>query len=163
MHLLEYPLAILIILVLLSLAGYFGWRQWHQLRSLRETDDVPAEDRDYLRGQAHRRLLGCALMVLLAGLLAGWYILGPDEQTVRLVQQANQNALNPQQQRMLSRGVTCVTALLLVLVALVAVAAADYVAIRRFGLRHYRRIQADRREMIERELSQLRSDRNGRS
>lgn len=161
MHLLEYPLAVLIVSLLLFLAGYYGWRQWQQLARLRQPGEVSTEDQTYLRWQAYRRLCGCGLMALLAGLLAAWYLLGPNEQALRLVEQARQGPVTRDQQRTLSGGVACVTAALLVLLALVAIAAADVLAIRRFGLRHYRRIQADRREMIERELAHLRSDRNG--
>ena len=50
---------------------------------------------------------------------------------------------------------------LLLLLAIVILAGIDFFAIRRFGLRHYRQIQADRRAMIEGELSRIRSQRNG--
>ena len=50
---------------------------------------------------------------------------------------------------------------LLVLLAIICLAAVDYFAIRRFGKHQYRKIQADRRAMIEGELTRLRSQRNG--
>ena len=50
---------------------------------------------------------------------------------------------------------------LLLLLAIILLAAVDFMAIRRFGLRHFRQIQADRRAMIEGELARIRSQRNG--
>jgi hypothetical protein len=45
--------------------------------------------------------------------------------------------------------------------AIIILAALDFFAIRRFGQRQYRKIQAERRAMIEGELTRLRSQRNG--
>jgi hypothetical protein len=50
---------------------------------------------------------------------------------------------------------------LILLMSIIFLAAIDFFAIRRFGLRHYRQIQADRRAMIEGELTRIRSQRNG--
>jgi hypothetical protein len=52
-------------------------------------------------------------------------------------------------------------ALLVVLLAVVVLAALDLLAIRRWGLRQFRKLQADRRAMIERQASRLRQGRNG--
>ena len=49
----------------------------------------------------------------------------------------------------------------LVLLTLVCLAFFDLFAIRRFGRRHYRQIQDDRRAMIERQVALLRTQRNG--
>ncbi|HZU37313.1 MAG TPA: hypothetical protein VFA18_15425 [Gemmataceae bacterium] len=157
MHLLEYTLAVVIVLGLLSLAGFFGWRQWQTLHRLPAQDDLPDEDRRYFRRQAWLRLVGCGLMVILAGLLVTWYLLGPNE----LAEQAHGQPATPAQQRVVTRSIACVTGVFAVLLALVGLATLDVLAIRRFGLRHYRRIQADRRAMIARQLARLQSERNG--
>jgi hypothetical protein len=52
---------------------------------------------------------------------------------------------------------------LLVLMIVVFMAALDYWATRRYGLRQHRKIIDDRRAMIEREISRLRQQRNGHS
>jgi hypothetical protein len=76
-------------------------------------------------------------------------------------------ASNPRQslpledQRYLNRFLRHIILLLLVLLVLIGVAAADWIAIRRYGQRHYRQIQADRRAMIKTEIARIRSQRNG--
>jgi len=50
---------------------------------------------------------------------------------------------------------------LLVLLAILATATLDLLAIRRFGRRQISQIQSDRRAMIEREVARMRRDRNG--
>jgi hypothetical protein len=50
---------------------------------------------------------------------------------------------------------------LLLLLGMVGIALYDMLAIRRFGQRHYRKIQEDRRAMIARQVARMRRDRNG--
>jgi len=157
----EYTIAFLIVVTLLSLAGYFGWRQYQALRDLPSEESMSDEDRRYFRRQAWRRLVGCALMVILAGLLSAWYLLGPNEQALILIEQAQKQPATPEQQRILGQGLLYLSAAFLVLLALVLVAGLDFLAIRSYGLRHYRRIQSDRRDMIQRQLIRLRGERNG--
>ena len=45
--------------------------------------------------------------------------------------------------------------------AVIFLAALDFWATRRYGLHQHRKIIADRRAMIEREVSRLRQERNG--
>lgn len=52
---------------------------------------------------------------------------------------------------------------LLVVLGILSLAAVDFWAIRRFGLRHFRQIQADRRAMLEDQIARFRRQRNGRS
>ena len=49
----------------------------------------------------------------------------------------------------------------LVLMAILYLAAADLWAIRQYSLRHHRKIQADRRAMIEDQAARMRRQRNG--
>ena len=49
----------------------------------------------------------------------------------------------------------------MVLLGIIILAAFDILAIRRYGLRQYRQIQADRREMIQEEVARIRGQRNG--
>jgi LPS O-antigen subunit length determinant protein (WzzB/FepE family) len=50
---------------------------------------------------------------------------------------------------------------LLVLLGVIVLAGLDLIAIRRYGQRHLRQIQADRRAMIEQQIARVRSQRNG--
>jgi hypothetical protein len=166
-HELELVLVALIVLVLVALAGLFGWRQWQLLRGLGHAE-LSVEDRVYYRHQAWRRLAGCVLMIVLAGLLSGWYLLGFDTRTAALTVRGNSTDTVAEavqrgaaMQRFLNLASFYVIFTLLVLLALVCVGAVDVLAIRRFGLRHYRKIQSDRRAMIEEQVSIMRSQRNG--
>ena len=52
---------------------------------------------------------------------------------------------------------------LLLVFAMILLAAFDFWAIARFGIRHHRQIQEDRRAMLESHAARLRSQRNGRN
>jgi hypothetical protein len=157
-----------LIVVLVGIAGYFAWRQWRTLRSLRGEHNLSPEDFTYTRRQAWRRLLGSLLMVLLAVLLGISFLLeGPANELVRQGE-ANQaqgvtRQLSPEQAHFFNVYRTFWLIFLLLLLAMIVLAAIDYFAIRRYGQRHYRQIQEDRRAMIEGELTRLRSRRNGHS
>jgi hypothetical protein len=160
----------LIVFVLLGISAYFIWRQKHVLRSLRENDNLPPEDRRYLRSMAWRRLIGSGLMVVLAALLTGWFLMGLGERANELGRQGDamrargeEPILDAEQLLFIRLSTSYVITILLVLLSILCLAAADLWAIHRFGSRHRRQIQADRREMIERQVARLRSERNGHS
>jgi hypothetical protein len=161
--------AALIVIALFGLAAYFAWRQCKALRDLPRQQDLSVEDRRYLRGQALRRLVSCGLMVILAGMLVGSYLLEQERRAGELGGRAAaasgesqpDRKLNPEQKRFLNQYSTFWIIFSLLLFGLVSLAFIDVLAIRRFWLRNYRQIQADRRAMIEREVARFRSQRNG--
>ena len=164
----ELIFAGLIVVVLISVAVYYGPRQLQALRNLRTDAESDARDRRYLRAQAWRRLINSALMLFLAALLVGSYIVGQERHATEIGAKAtNQTERAPgsgpsaEQERFLNRYSATWILIGLVLFAILALAFADLWAIRIFGLRHYRKIQADRREVIQREVARLRSQRNG--
>jgi hypothetical protein len=153
--------------LLLVLAGFFGWRQVRTLRQLRHGDSQPAEDQRYARNQAWRRLVCSACMVLLAGFLAGglFFLEAPAEEYARQRAAAPADGGPPpwtEEQRNFARlyGWYWLSALLVLLVMLV-LAGFDIRAIRRYGQRHHRKLQEDRRAMIARQVARLRQERNG--
>jgi hypothetical protein len=156
----------LLIVVLLALAGFSAWRQWQTLQTL-EQSDLSFEDRLFVRRQVRRRLWCAGLMVVLAGLLALSFALeGPANQLVEQGEAAHKRSgepqpFDPEQQRFfhLWSGFWIVT--LLVLLGIIVLAGLDLIAIRRYGRRHLRQIQADRRAMIQEEIARVRSQRNG--
>lgn len=153
---LEHVFVSLIIVVLLGLAGYYGWRQVQTLRLLPLQENLPPEDRSYVRNQAWRRLACCGLMVLLAALLMGTYLLGLEGQAKK------HDGLSAAEQRQFVHLYTYIWITILVfLLSLLGMAAFDLWAIYRFGLRHHRQIQADRRAMLERQVARMRTERNG--
>jgi hypothetical protein len=161
----ELSFTLVLIVVLLGLAGYFGWRQIQALRGLRGQPDLPREDRRYVRRQGVRRLVCCVLMVVLAGMLVGWFFLHPHyrEVSLQLDQRAKGEDITPEQRTFLRLFAIYWIAALFMLFMIFVLAAVDFWAITRFGLRHHRRLQADHRAELEEQVARLRARRNGQS
>jgi hypothetical protein len=166
----ELTLAAGIVILLVWLALYFARRQWQTLRSLRTDTEQSPEDRAYHLAQAWRRLIGCALMVAFAGMLAGWYLLGLSRQADELRQEGREAAamheeppgeFTPEQRRVYRLVSGYWISAILLLMGMVALACSDIWAIRRYGMRHLRQIQSDRKAAIEKEIATYRSRRNG--
>ncbi len=158
---------IVIIVLLLGMAGFFGWRQWQTLRDLPLQVELSAEDRRYTRNQAWRRMLCSVLMVVLAALIGlSFYLQEPANQLGLQGQQNRERGdprpLDPEQQRFFDIYWSFWGGTLLILLAIIVIAGIDFFAIRRYGRRHYRQIQADRRTMLENQIARIRSQRNGR-
>jgi hypothetical protein len=156
----------LLVVVLLGVAGFYGWRQVALLRRLRLRQDIPSEEDDYLRRQAWRRLINSGLMVLLAGMLA--FVLVTLEGPVGKVAKEreaytaeNAPPFTPAEKDLLHVWGGLYVAILLVLLAVLFVAGADLWSTRRYARKAYRKLQADRRAMIERQLLRMRQERNG--
>jgi hypothetical protein len=130
---------------LLGVAGLFAWRQKRALVALREQDIQTAADRRYHRNQSRRRIAYCVLMTLCAVMIAGWFVF---EDELR---------------RSAEWSVLYWIAVLLLVLAILLLAAFDFWAIARYGLRHHHQIQADRQAMLEVQAARLRQQRNGRS
>src|SRR5207244_2550560 len=98
--------------------------------------------------------------------LAGWYGFGLNQRADELRTEgrdaANAGAgFTVEQQRVVNLISMYWMIATLVLLAIICLAFVDLWAIRRFGLRHIRQIQSDRRAMIEQEMANLRTQRNG--
>jgi NADH:ubiquinone oxidoreductase subunit 3 (subunit A) len=161
----EYFFAALIVLVLLGMAGYYAWRQIRLLGQLRR-GDFTLEDRRYYRGQAWRRLVGCALMLVMAALLIASYGLGQEQQAEQVTHAGKaasgaKPALTDENRRFLQQYSQFWILFTLVLLAWVCLAFFDMWAIRRYGKRQFRQIQAEHRAELENQVAQLRSQRNG--
>jgi hypothetical protein len=156
----------LLVLLLVGLSVYFGRQQVLSLRKLRNSPDVPDEEMRYERRKAYRRLVSCSLTLVLAGLLAG--LLAFYELPTQRIAEGREK-LGPgsapawtEQERGLIRVWSWTwMAFLLVLMAVLALAGLDLLSTRRYALRQYRKLQADRRAMIERQANRMRRDRNG--
>lgn len=156
-----------LVLVLLSVAILYIVRQIVALRRLRASEEMAVEERVYLYGRARRRLITSLLLLLLGVMLAG-ALISLEPQAQRLVeeqeakeQQGDATPLNPEQSLFARFWLSFWILFLLILMAVVFLAALDYWATRRFGLRQHRKIIDDRRAMIEREVSRMRQERNG--
>jgi hypothetical protein len=153
------------VVILLGVAGYYGWRQWQTLGSLKQQPGLSAADRQYHKSQARRRLISSALMVILAGLLIGSYLLGQERRANDLIKAERLGpaaATSDEQKRFVNQYSLFWIVFSLVLLGLVWLAFIDLWAIRRYAMRQYRQIQEDRRDMIEREVARLHGhERNG--
>jgi hypothetical protein len=157
----------LLVAVLLFLSLFYAWRQVRALRALRQAPELPPEEARYERTKAWRRLVSCGLTLALAALLAGLLTFLEDraqelaDRREAVAAGEEPPPLTPEERALARRWLWGWIVLLLVLLAVVLLAAVDLWATRRFGLRQYRKIQADRRAMIERQVSRLRGQRNG--
>lgn len=156
----------LLVLLLVGLSLYFGRRQLVMLRLMRQDADVSEAELRYEISKARRRLVSCVLTFILGLTLA--LILGVYEGPVQQIadERAEFTAENSppytQQERTILRvwGWLWI-GFLMVLLAVMILAGVDVIATRRYGREQYRRLQADRRAMIEHQTNRLRQERNG--
>jgi hypothetical protein len=156
----------LLVVVLLAMAGIFTWRQIQSLRNLRTATNVSPDEELYTRRQARRRLICSALMVVLAGLLAGSFALEGSFDALVAAGQASKErgetpVMSPAQEAFWIQYRAYWLIILLTLLAIIIMAGIDFMAIRRFGRQQYEQLKAARRAMIEGEIIRLRSQRNG--
>lgn len=158
--------------VLVAVAVYFGRQQFQALRILKLAESLPADDRRYAHRQAWRRLFGCGLLLVIAAMLAWWYLSGQDRLMTELgelkqkVPEGQKLELNDEQKSLVRTSIFWWNTILALLLVTLILAGFDVWAIRRYGTRHYRRIMEDRNAMLERQLAQLRierGERNGKS
>jgi hypothetical protein len=156
-----------LVLVLLGTSLLYIVRQIVALRRLRAAEEMALEERAYLHSRARRRIVTSILLFLLGVMLAGAlvYLEVPaqrlaDEQAAK-EQQGDTTPLTSESRLFAQIYLWFWVLFLLVLMAVVLLAALDYWATGRYALRQHRKIVADRRAMIEREVSRLRQERNG--
>jgi uncharacterized membrane protein YjgN (DUF898 family) len=149
----------LLVAVLMVLAGFYALRQAAMLRRLRGPHGLSEEEARWRRGQAWRRLFGSALMAALAALLA-WAVLVVGERAQSLADQGPVGD-TPEAHHFVRLYTAVWIVFLILLLVLVILAAVDIWFTRRFSLRQHRKILAERRAMLEREVARLRQERNG--
>jgi hypothetical protein len=157
-----------LVVVLLFLAFFYSWRQVRALRRLRSTD-LPAAETRFVRQQAWRRLVGCMLMLVLAAMLSGAlvYLEGKAQSMAdaRAAQRAQGESppFTDEEKDFLHLWGGAWIAILIILMIIIFLAGLDLWSTHRFGIREHRKIMADRRAMIERQVARLRRERNGHS
>jgi hypothetical protein len=155
----------LLVVVLITLSIYYGRQQLLALRRLRQTPDLPDEEMRYERSKAYRRIISCSGTLLLAAMLIVLLVYGLPVQQIADQREGFPPGMNSpfaEEDIQLVRiwGWTLI-AFLLVLMAVLTLAGIDLIATRRYGLRQYRKLQADRRAMIQRQANRMRRERNG--
>ncbi len=152
MNPLELVAGVGLVLVLVGVALFYAWRQLATLRAFRTDMDVAPADRRYLWQQAVRRLFNSGLMLLFAGLLLGGFFFERPhpaaEDAPAIVQSAAKEALR------MYTGYWILA--LLVLLAILGLAVIDLWATARFGFRHQKQLELDRRAMLKEEATRIR-------
>src|SRR5262245_15118436 len=114
--------------------------------------------------KAWRRLISSGLTFVMA-LLLGGLLAFYEADAKRLADERDGvepgTELTADQKTFVRKWVGLVIALLVVLFTVVVLAGVDLWATRRYALGQYRKLQADRRAMIERQTSRMRQERNG--
>ena len=155
-----------LVVVVAGAAAVFGWLQLAALRVLARADALPDDERRFGKRQARRRLAGCGLLafmaVLLAAQMAFWE--GPAQALADdrdKFARGEAPAFTEQQKTFLRIWGGSWVLLTLALTAVVFLAAIDRYATRTHALRQLRRLQADRRAMVQRQADRLRAERGG--
>lgn len=159
-----------LVLLLTGLSIGFARLQIRNLRRLRLSPELPEQEQQFERAQAWRRLVGCALTLLLGLLLAGalLFLEAPAQQLADAREQAppqlgvlDDPQLTAEDRDFIRFYTLYWIVLLLSLLLLLGVAARDLLATRSYAQRQHRQIQTDRRAMIQKEIKRLREQRNG--
>ena len=149
-----------LVAVLLLLSVYYGRRQFVALRRLRN-ETLPGEEARHERAKAVRRLVACGVQLILGLLLAG-ILLWLEPETQRIIDgfkgEADPEYTDAQKQLLRVWGGAWVAVLVLLLIV-VGFAAVDLWSTRGHALRQFRKLQADRRAMIQRQTGRLREER----
>jgi ABC-type multidrug transport system fused ATPase/permease subunit len=141
---------------LLLLALGSGWRHLRALRQVRLPNQLPLEENRYLRFQSILRLTTTVLLLLLA-LMLGYALLFLENRAQELADLHDAGLpLREGDQPFAEFYRWFWLFFMLLLLGLVVVAAIDLLTVRRWGLRQQRKILADRRAMLERQLQQMR-------
>ncbi len=156
-----------LVMVLLFIALLYGVRQLVFLRRMRLPEEMPPGEWDHQHRQARRRVVMSALLLLLGIMLAGdlLFLEVPAQQLADQREAADRQGdappLSDADRNFARLYASFFILFLLVLMVVVLFAALDFWATRRYGIRQHRKLNADRRDMIEREIARLRQERNG--
>jgi len=130
----------------------YQFRTWRRLR----TESLASDDRRYLRGVFQRRTLNSVLMLILAGLLAGAYLSGGQQEFNRIAtlkQQDPEARHTPEDEQFVKSMAIYWIIILGLLFFIIVIAIADYSAIFLYGRQQLRRIQGEQRTLLERDLA----------
>ncbi len=141
--------------LLVAIASYFGWRQIHLLRTLPSPELLTPQRMSYLRSQAHRRLFGSALLLILAGLMIGLMFLEFDPEKLKA---EHGDANGKQAMQFLSY---YLITMLLVLMVLLALAVLDFWATARFSLVQQKQLARQHLAGLEADLLERRDRQTG--
>ena len=143
--------AILIGIAIVSLR--YQWRTWRRLRS---GESIPSDDRRYLRGVCRRRTLNAVLLLILAGMLAGAFLSGGQQEFNRIAmlkQQDPPGEHTPEDLEFAKSWTIYWIIILVLLFVVLVIALADYTATSLYGRQQLQRIREEQRVLRERDLA----------
>jgi hypothetical protein len=153
--------------VLLLVAGTYAWKSIQTLRRTTQFHEMLPDERQFQRRMAWRRLVNSALMILLAAMIAMPFTAGMHQKITDLGERREQERredrlapLSPEERDLGRFYVAYWIVALLLLGVVVGVAGLDLMATRLYGVRKLLQIQTERRAMIERQLRNLRKERD---
>jgi UPF0716 family protein affecting phage T7 exclusion len=150
-------LTIAVLLVVFGVAA--GLRQFRTLRRARDEPYMPDEDRRYFRGQARRRLVASALLLVIASMIAGYYLSGMDARMDAIPERnkAGQAAPDDPQaeaDKEFTRFVGVYWIVVIVLLGLVVgVAVIDFWATRKYWMARYKEMKEEYDTKLQRDLA----------
>ena len=127
-------------------------RNWRRLRG----ETLASDDRRYLRGIAQRRTINSVLLLVLAGMLAGAYLAGGQQELTRIAGLKLQDPpadRTPEDDEFVKAMAIYWSAFLILLFFVIAIAIADYTATSLYGRQQLRRIRQEQRTLLERDLA----------
>src|SRR5262245_11848342 len=156
--------------LLVLVGGYYLFTAIRTLQRTTPAFEMLPDERRFLRRQAWRRLINSTLMLLLAVLMVGGYLIGLPQRAAEIgrerevaAQQA-ENGRPPQltdEQRQFGRFFAAsVIVFLMLLFVIVMWSVVGLLATRRYAWYKFRQIPTDRRAMIQRQLDKWREERD---
>jgi cytochrome c-type biogenesis protein CcmH/NrfG len=149
-------MAMLLSAILVVIAAVSLRYQWRTLRRLRSGESIPSDDRAYLRGVCQRRTLNAILLLLLAGMVAGAFLSGGQQELNRIIQLKQQDPEakhTPEDLEFAKWWLIYWIVVLVVLFFVLVVALADYTATSLYGRQQMERIREEQRVLLERDLA----------
>ncbi|HEY1191717.1 MAG TPA: hypothetical protein VGE74_29055 [Gemmata sp.] len=141
----------------LVLVGFFtAARQRKTLRALTEEPFVPEEDRSYRRGQARRRAATSAILVLIGGMIAVYYLSDMDRRMDAIPERdkAAGSDPRPETDKQFAKLVAVYWSVVMGLVFVaVCLAVKDFWATRTYWMARYKELKADHEVKLQRDLA----------
>jgi len=127
-------------------------RTWRRLRA----ESFASDDRRYLRGVCQRRTVNGVLLLVLAGMLAGAYLSGGQQELNRIAGLPLENPpgeRTPEDDAFVKSWAIYWIVVLVLLFFVIVIAVADYTATSLYARQQLRRIRNEQRTLLERDLA----------
>ncbi len=145
--------------LIVAIAVYFALQQRETIAMLRRDTELSPADRRYWYRRVVRRLISAALLCIFAAMLIGHFFLWPSLDSLRPDAPVAEVPENAKESLRFFTGYWIAAMLVFGLALLLAVL--DALATMRYGARHRRLLENDRRAALAEEVERLQRDRHG--